>query len=188
MSSIKKWDRYINNKLLSCVQRPQPYNFCSLAVIQEILLFFDIEKSYLEIMSETGIWKSEVIAGKIGNSRLQDGLRKYKLGAILYNKDNKINWHKFKLHLMSDFPMILHRKGHYSLVVGYIEEPLLINSGDNVTIHSSKIQKWIVLGEHRVKNKTVKENGMIELYSWDNYQKLINSKNNYGVIVCFERD
>jgi len=181
---VKKWDRYINSELLSCIQRPQPYNYCSLSCIQAILLYFGVVQQYNEIIYYCGVNKQDMLKGRISNSNIMKFLSQYELKSILYNQDNPIEWEVFK-HLITDqLPVIYHSPGHYSLIVGVIEEPFLKNNGDHVLFNAGKTQKWLVLGEHRVKKNSTREKGMLELVSWNQFQKIISSKNNYGLIVC----
>lgn len=181
---VKKWDRYINSELLSCIQRPQPYNYCSLSCIQAILLYFGVVQQYNEIIYYCDVNKPNILKGRIGNSNVMSFLTQYKLKSELYNRDNPIDWNSLKSLITNNIPIIYHSPGHYSLVVGVIEEPVLRNNGDHVLFHANKTQKWIVLGEHRVKKNTTRERGMIELVSWNKYQKVIATKKNYALIVC----
>lgn len=184
--NVKKYERYINNDLLSCIQRPQPYNYCSLTCIQEILLYFNQYYEYSELLEKINWNHKDIIEGKIGNQKIIEALKKFDLIGIIYNKFKKIEWNELKKEIKDGFPMIYHRKGHYSLVVGYIEEPFIKNNGDIVEINNERNQKWLVLGEHRVKSKTTRELGMIELVSWKEYQNMISMKQNYGLIFILK--
>jgi len=181
MLPVKKWERYINNELLECIQRPQPYNFCAISCILEILLYLGIQSiGYQDILEKTELKKKKVESGSIGNDIICQALNMYQIKSQIYNH---LTWNEIESFIKNKQPIIYHRPGHYCLVVGYCEEPYIHNNGDRVKYNAEKTVRWLIIADHRVKNATTKERGLLEMIQWNDIQKVLKSNNRCGFIV-----
>ena len=174
-------ERFINNKYLSAVIRPQPSKLCAIVSIASIIKIIKEEDiTFKDIMKRGNIKRQDVMLGKVGNSKMIDIASSFDIHLNV----NLPNWDIIKHYIKSgENPIIYHSKGHYCLIVGFIEEPLLLNSGDNIKIEKNHIQRWIVLADHRVKYNTSHNRGMIELIKWHDIHKTINTNRNCALLI-----
>ena len=166
--------RYINNKALCSIVRPQPYKMCSLLSIYEMICTISDGTSgtapppSFEYMVDHAMYSAEdMIDGKIGNEKMRELAAQYGLTLRVCKALDEIpDWEGLKAHLYSGRPIIYHTIGHYLLIIGYIEEPMMISSGDRPKV-SDGIGRWLVTADHRVKFGTTHDRGMLEQVRWE---------------------
>jgi len=183
-------ERFINNKFLSSVLRPQPAKLCALVSIAEIIkIVKEQDVTFDEISTITGITKKLAIAGRVGNDKMIKMAQAYDIPLTSYETVQVLpDWESIKSMLKSEHrPIIYHSKGHYCLLVGFIEEPLLLNSGDHIKVDRSKTQKWLVIADHRVKYKTDHKSGMLEMVTWYTVRQTIKNNRNCALLVVVDK-
>ena len=173
--------RFINNGYLSTVIRPQPAKLCAIVSIASIIkIITKKDVSIDDIMKKGHIKRHHVMAGKVGNSKMIDLANTFSIRLVIDLPD----WNRMKYYIKSGVnPIIYHSKGHYCIIIGFIEEPLMLNSGDNIKVKKDHIQRWIVLADHRVKYRTSHERGMIELIKWHDIHTTINNNRNCALLI-----
>lgn len=157
------YERYISNKILNAIIRPQGYNQCSLTCIVEVFnILNDNRDTQLTIEYLTQClgkeWQHRMERGQIGNRDMEAVLQKLN---IPFQFKHKITWTEIKDYIKSDIPIIWHRPGHYCLLAGYLEEPLLLSSGKRPLADYNETGRWLVIADHRVDKQTAHNKGML---------------------------
>lgn len=186
-----QYDRYINNNVLNSILRPQKHNQCSLNCLSEVIWILSNSKQFISpdnLLLALKWDKNKVLGGQIGNIDIINALTKMNVSCKLIQD---IKWNDLKQYVKSNIPIIWHRKGHYCLIAGFIEEPLILsNSQSNksnhlnkdVKVNYEKISKWIVIADHRVNKDTTYDKGMLTMILWNN---ALQETNQYtGFIIC----
>jgi hypothetical protein len=195
------YSRYIDNNLLNLCYRPHSYRKCALFCITSVynyLLNFNDSPNILQ--NKIG-WKDEsLINGKIGNKSIINALqklsKKIKCQILFgnqhitnfYEKDYYILWERLKKIIVDkNKAIIFHEKGHYTLICGYLEEPLVkINSDNldnNIEIEQGKINRILVKAEHRIRNQSDIDLGILISI---NFNEIINIIQENRVLCLFE--
>jgi len=161
---LRKKDCYVNNELLGFISRPQFEFSCSLSSLTAVF-------NYL-YSAKLGILTSQQLAESIdiedpedmeegpGNKTLMDWFddlcKHYKVigSSKFFIQDKDVeDWDKnphvineLKKAIKSDKQaLIYHLDNHYNLIVGYFEHA---KNPDDAYNNKSKLERWIVLGEH----------------------------------------
>ena len=178
------YSRYIDNNLLNLCYRPHSYRKCALFCITSVynyLLNFNDSPNILQ--NKIG-WKDEsLINGKIGNKSIINALqklsKKIKCQILFgnqhitnfYEKDYYILWERLKKIIVDkNKAIIFHEKGHYTL-------------DNNIEIEQGKINRILVKAEHRIRNQSDIDLGILISI---NFNEIINIIQENRVLCLFE--
>src|SRR5947209_8414653 len=128
------YDRYINNKILSGLVRPQEENECAVNAVAGAINAVTGKQLRRDDVYKMTDWKMHAVTkGQIGNEQMLDGLRicGHRLGIAITAsffarslQGNESHWTAFKHALRRTYSaMIYHTRHHYCLIAGYFEEP-----------------------------------------------------------------
>jgi len=144
------YDRYVSNKILTEMLRPQAINKCSItAMATAVNAVFGTHITVNDVLAGTGWKKRFVTMGRVGNQTMLKGLQavcgKYELSAeadVFLNtiKNSEQNWKALKEELRNqDSALIYHMRNHYTLLAGYFEEPTNLGWTDG--------RNWLIIAE-----------------------------------------
>lgn len=159
---IRTHDRYVNNELLQFISRPQYDTSCSMSSLTAIINYLYADQIGIKTTKE---WAKEIEIHSPdtrmapGNQTLLEWFRivveKYNLkgncGYFIQDKD--VGWadnpeviSMLKQAVKSrNHALIYHMSNHYNIIAGYFESS---QNPDDAYNDNSKLERWIVLGEH----------------------------------------
>ena len=185
-----KYDRYINNRVLIGMVRPQWENECAINSIAGALN--SISNRQLrrgDIYKLTGWDKAAVINGKMDNDdivgALEKGLHLMGLsGTAKFHRrvfaDEETSWRLFKKSVRKGGNVLIyHAEGHYCLIAGYLEEPLENNHADMKGYR--KRRDWIVIADHDYDVEPIR------MLQWADARRECTTDREFGVITLSVR-
>lgn len=166
--------RFINNGALNAVVRPQPFKMCALLSLLEASLVVRAGSRPLtldQIIEISGFKPAQIQKGCISNDDMK--WIGHECGMRVAIHDGELpDWETVKEYIVQN-AVIYHQPGHYCLVVGFLEEPLILSSGPRPQVDTFKTAHWLVLADHRVKKPTDHLQGMLRTIRWDDVQQII---------------
>lgn len=159
-------DRYVNNRLLACISRPQHENSCSLTSLTAVFNYLYSDQLGIKTSGELAASLGIEAPGEFGdgpgnNTVLQwfDKLcRHYKVAGAgrLYLKMEDVSDERWDNNAKvfsglkeavrgDDQALIYHQDNHYNLIVGYFEHSA---DPDEAYDTKAKLTRWVILGEH----------------------------------------
>ncbi len=180
-----KYDRFINNTILTGLVRPQYTNECSInAVTGALNAITDGQLRREDIYEITG-WDSEPVTnGDIGNVEVLRALRKcckhLNISATVSLFINSISryeklWTKFKEAVRyENTALIYHADNHYCLIAGYFEEPWNRKCLDTEGYQNRR--DWIILADHS------SDRNPIRTITWSDARDELNEYSGYGIL------
>ena len=193
--------RFIDNKVLNLLYRPHKYKHCALYSITTIYNYLFNVLIDPDTIQNIVSWDSnKIIKGKIGNDAIIKAFIKLTknivIPKILFSYNDIINnncynkfWNIIKYYIYNkSSSLIYHEKGHYTIICGFIEEPLISEKNIETNKYDfSIINKWLIISEHRIRDYNDINNGLLRQIKWnDIIQFLTNDKNT--CIILFHRD
>lgn len=183
-------ERYIDNKALSSVRRPQPKKLCAIASLLALIHYIRGDVfSYRDVLTETDTDRGFVESGRVSNEKVVDMAQTYGLPLKIWNSTNieKLSWEYLKKTIKSEKGFVIyHKKGHYCVVAGVIEEPRIVSSGDTPVVSATGKNLWVVIAEHRVKGLTGHSRGMLEMNLFRDIVAEIIEHKNCGLLIYNE--
>ena len=124
------FDRYIDNRILQCLKRPQRKYECSITSLASAAnALYKTDLSADDVLIATG-WTTEFVTnGNVGNEDMRKAYKKmFPKGSakILRTLINNVkDWSYLKKQIKKNKnALILHIDNHYNLIAGYFEEPI----------------------------------------------------------------
>ncbi len=157
-------DRYVNNRLLSCISRPQHENSCSLTSLTAVFNYLYAEqlgiKSSGELASSLGIEPPGEFGYGPGNETILKWFTSlcshYGVSGQgrIYLRDEEMERWDANAEVFAGLKdsvrsanrvLVYHKENHYNLVVGYFEHGV---DPDFAYDTGTKLRRWVILGEH----------------------------------------
>lgn len=159
-------DRYVNNRLLAYISRPQYENSCSLTSLAAVFNYLYSDrlglKDSAELAASLGLRSPGESGYGPGNQTMLQWFdklckqyevagdcRPYLRGEDVSNErwsDNARVFSGLKEAVRSQHQVLVyHMNNHYNLIVGYFEHSAY---PDEAYATGGKLQRWVILGEH----------------------------------------
>jgi len=194
-STLGYHDRYVNNRILKCLSRPQYIYSCGLTSLTCVVNFLWSRK--------LGIITQEVLARQLGFSAKSSGeespgnrtilkwFRKFRaihhltgtenlfLDADSYLAPNSVGYEKMVANVKrtvrsKDTILIHHTANHYNIVCGYFESA---EKPDEAYRKDAFVKRWLLLAEHYDRDNE----GPIDSIRFRDLRKALRDKD-YGVL------
>ena len=174
------YDRFVLNKILIGLLRPQAKNECSItAMATAVNAVFGTHITVNDVLAGAGWSRSFVTGGRVGNQTMITGLqavcRTHELTAkadVFLNtvKKHEQSWEDLKEELRNeDTVLIYHTKNHYTLLAGYFEEPM--------DYSNTACRNWLIFAE-----ASTWWSKPLRLVKWLDVAKDLRKHNNYMLI------
>jgi hypothetical protein len=182
LPSTAMFDRFVNNNALVAVVRPQPFKMCAPLSLLEARQVLGLEPITLEdLIKSSGYTRTQIATGKVSNEDMRTIALKFSMQVDVHDIAAP-SWDLLKEYVREG-AVIYHRPGHYCLVVGFLEEPMLTSSGPRPKVEDA-LGRWLILADHRVKKPTDHTQGMLATLRYEEVAQTVESNERAALLLC----
>lgn len=190
-----KYDRYINNTILSNCRRPQRKNWCAPITVGEVIESLIGSHISIDDIAKAMNWSQEAITGgKLGTKSIIDAVTKLSKGTIKHKvlnpSDIEEHWTRIRDHIRNRL-LYYHEPGHHLLICGYIEEPLILKEDvwDHNNVGSNEYickRRWLIKAEHNLKTPEGIDQGILVPVDYGRVCAILKEKKNSDLVLFYK--